>query len=361
MSVFTGTSITYGVSGTFRRANGGVHMFDTLGAVNDLTVTLVNVDLTAQLVVKTATVLDGSASNFVIVGPGQAAQFFSEDGEWRTISQPDRTKLRQPTRIYVDCVAGSDINSGLERSMAFKHVQQAVDFVYNRVHLNNNPVEFFLCRNLDGLGNPIPYTPGFIEMTLLTGQPSDLGVIVRGERDPGGPVNVRITDSGNGCLHVAGGGQMYAYDLQVQSNSPSPPCFAGYGALLGLKDIVIFGYNNGALVSADYDGKIQIFGGHHIYGTASAGWASSYGGMVYAGGDATCYLYGPSISFAFALAANQGRISMQNQWVGSGSGKRFLGLNGGCLSSVGDTTRIPFSLPGGLDSSSSYNGVMGPL
>jgi hypothetical protein len=94
-----------------------------------------NVDPSALYAISpgTGANLDGSPTNFIVLGPGQSATVGSDGSNYFTTNRPDRAQfglLSSPT-LYI-ATAGADSNHGLAPTAPLQTIQGAMDYLYTR-------------------------------------------------------------------------------------------------------------------------------------------------------------------------------------------------------------------------------------
>lgn len=104
----------------------------------------------------TGATLDGSATGWVVLGPGQRARILSYDniGHYKVMEAPTRARLANNTmtQIYVNGSIGSDNNHGITSAAPFATIQKALDITYEKYDLAHRP---FKIKVADGTYGPV--------------------------------------------------------------------------------------------------------------------------------------------------------------------------------------------------------------
>lgn len=256
----TGTSATYTSAQTgriLRRSNSGSVMLDTLpgtgtGVLTAGTILVItNADTTGLLRLKagSGSLLEGSTTRFVLIGPGQSTIVYSNGSNYFIVSEPVLARLGGATTIYVVAAGGSDDNSGIDSSEPKATLQGAFDFLYVRCH--HGGVDLKIKLNVPGT-----YT-GFNIRGRMPGYfgANAQGAAITIEGDTAAPVNTIID---GGCT-VSSGASVYVTYVKITNS-------AGYGVISLLKDsLIVLNQTN--------------------FGTCSLGCMLAQGGAVYVAGQ----------------------------------------------------------------------------
>lgn len=368
--VINGPAATYPTSGgyllRFNGGTGGNTMHDLLPGAStgtipiDVPLTIYNDDPTGLLEIKTDTgsKLDGGYG-FILLGPKQAVTFHSDGTDYRTLSKPDRTRIRPLSswlttdavialpmfHINPDPLIGSDNNSGIDASHPFLTLQAAYDFVAHNVHLNNSGVTFKAAHGT--------YTKGLVASFTFLGFNTQGVPFVTLDGDILNNTAVHIAPTGGPGIApdaILVSSAAYLYIRGVKLSAPSSngnglkAVFWGFATTW---EQVGFGPAGQSQVKAETFGYINLHHAYAIYGgTAVNHILATEFGCVLRNADYNVVLANMTYSDATVNASNYGSITWTSPSVSSPSTVTVAGVkakaDGGTIIGVAN---IPGSLP----------------
>lgn len=332
------------------RSNAGAVMVDVLpgGSIAVLgtyfKANITNNDVSGLLIISVGAggaLLNGSATNTVILGPDQSTTIVSDGTNYMTQVAPGRVRLGANTTVYV-ATGGNDSNNGLAVGTPWLTIAKAIAFAQQSVDLNS----FILTVQLaDGT-----YTVGVdLQGITFVGGGS---VTVKG--NTGTPANVVLSTTSANAVNVTGAGNIITIkDMKLQTTTGGNGINSGFQATV-LYGNIVFGACASAHVTATAGGLARAISNCSIAG-GCVSHASATGGYVIENGI-TVTISTPVTMTQFCYTGIGGYADFQGSTF-SGStvtGSKYLSNQNGIINTNGAGAGL---LPGTTAGSTATGGI----
>lgn len=357
----TGAATTYTAAqaGTMVvRTNGNVAdntMVDTLpgtgpGILAANSVVAVNNGDTASLLVIQAgagAVLKDTATGFVVIGPGQSAEFISDGANYWPLSVPSRSRLRATTTMYVS-TTGNNGNHGFLPGAPFATLDAAYSLGQSILDLNSNAVRFQLA-NGSYSGGLNAAQGGFV------GQVGPTSVVINGSATP---ANVVMAVVNNDAFLAGPGTSFFVQGLTIQSTGTAKGIHSADGGFAQFGNIAFGAMTGGAAHVYSEGGTISAVAPYSITGGSGAHlFANGSGAKVTVLGNTISIAGTPAFSNAFANCLLGAEIFANGAvYSGATTGKRYASSYGGNISTGGGgASFFPGNVAGTADAATFAN------
>jgi hypothetical protein len=361
----TGTNHTFSgsdVGNLVRRSNSGSAMFDTLPGTSPgqlfsgQVIHVRNDDASAILAVSAGSGanLNGVASGFLLIGPGQEIGFDSDGTNYWTLEAPLRCRLGAATTFFIS-TTGSDSTFGTTVGTAWATKQHAWDYCQKNFDLNGFAITFQCAAG--------SYTDSVYCSGPMVGQNNQIGgagttapsVIFRG--DPTTPTNVQVANANYALFLSLAGAAVHVTGFYLLSTGGI--CLtAGDGGLM-VFDAINFGASPAGthIASLNWAFMVCSTASYTVSGGAATHCSAS-GNAFLAINTATVTVSGtPAFSASFAQAGDNGTLqSLASTFSGSATGVRYsVSLNGVIDTGGGGANFFPGNSAGTTSTGGQYH------
>jgi hypothetical protein len=340
-----GTSFTFtsaNVGNITQRANSGVTMTDTLpaaGLTTNSIISISNIDSGGAGYVVNAqggSSLDGVASGFILLGPGQQASVQFDGSNYWTVHKPTRFVIGSSGTTFYVSPSGNDNNHGLTAAAPWGTLQHAWNYVQQHVDLGGAP--------LGGSGVTVQladgtYSAGTMQgVGSLTGQGFAAAMQFQGNCVT--PTNVIVRNAGS--AFTGDDKAMFALgcmELTTSLNGSNLIISQHSGTLIVMLEGIVFvgGAATGADLMAQLGAGIVVDGSYTINGGGVASWeAVDQGNIIMLGNHTVTQQGTPTFTAGWAYAARLGYIGGVGLTFNGGSaGPRYFAEANAVISTGG--------------------------
>lgn len=258
---------------------------------------------------------------------------------------PVRTLLFAPLVLYVNGTTGSDTNSGMTSSTAFKTIQAAINTCYRNYDFNGNGCTINVAN-----GSYSAAAGGNLWVATFTGLPSGLPAgkfSLIGNPSSPGSVALAANSSNGIFIQLGAFVTIEGFTITASGANSGISAYEGYGL-----NVSNGGYCNvsscvfGACGSYQVQcaqGSTTAFGGSPVTFTGStiASIISTHGSLISIAGSSVT-LSGLTCSNAFAVASDCGEVALGgNTFIGTVTGQGYNASFNGIVSGVGTVSYVP--------------------
>lgn len=291
---------------------------------------IVNLDRLDQIV-------NANDSTDIAIDSGTIPSMAKLEAELAAMVVSNRIEVNGTYDIYVDGASGSDSATGLGTGTgAFATVQHAIDYVCNRLVLNNAHAGAQVLINVAS-GT---YAPFFLKPYVGSVDVGNSGFTVPTiQGQAGSPASVIISDPGSSAAvyGVAGTGAWRIKNMKLQSVA-GKGINMDWGSILYVDGTITFGACPGGAIGAQWASRIEFLANATIVVAGNCGSfasVSNFGVVLSQGGNTLTLSDTPAFS-SFAFVDSTGVVDIQGVSTinGSATGRQYTSSGGPVLSTL---------------------------